>query len=79
MTCREKLAIEYPYAISEEHYGGCFGCPHMYGYLPRPEYCSGTVWLPFKCDRCWSRTVSEEPSKDILFPFVTIEEMLNDL
>lgn len=52
MTCREKLKIEHPECIDEEYSGGCEGCPHNYGYLPKPDRCGETT-----CTKCWDREV----------------------
>lgn len=51
MTCREKLAMEQPNKIDEKWGGGCFACPHDYGYLTRPCDCS------IGCDECWDREI----------------------
>ena len=61
MTCREKLAIEYPGDISEEHVGGCALCPNVYGYLDAPKYCSCGLDED-ECTRCWDREIPESPS-----------------
>lgn len=56
MTAREKLAMEHPDEVNEELYeGGCFGCPHEYGYLPRPENCEDGI-----CTECWDRELPEK-------------------
>lgn len=61
MTCREKLAIEKPSCIQPGQPGGCFGCPHMYGYLEKPRYCSKLfVYGPVLCKMCWDREVPEK-------------------
>lgn len=56
MTCREKLAMEHPEEICEDYTGGCYGCPHHYQYMERPEQCSfggsGKV-----CTDCWDREI----------------------
>lgn len=33
MTCREKLKLEHPEAVSDLLWGGCMGCPSSYDYL----------------------------------------------
>lgn len=40
MTCREKLKLEHPEAVSDLLWGGCMGCPSSYDYLDNPEICS---------------------------------------
>lgn len=58
MTCREKLKIEYPDAVSKSCHGGCYGCPNGYGYLPDPEYCKH-IGDPELCTNCWDREIPE--------------------
>lgn len=60
MTCREKLKLEHPGQLGTKWTGGCLGCPHHYGYLPRPEYC-GNVGEE-KCTACWDREIPETES-----------------
>ena len=66
MTCREKLMKEYPGACSDEFTGGCYGCPHDYGYLSsRPPNCiiktSTTRPDPNVCKACWDREIPNAP------------------
>ena len=69
MTCREKLAIEHPDYIDKDLYtGGCYQCPYHYGYLQKPDYCSGGD-SELTCRRCWDREMPaeipiEEPKKE---------------
>lgn len=60
MTCREKLAKEYPElrdsSVSE------VGCPHNYGYLPIPDGCGECGWEGITCSACWDREIPEQPS-----------------
>ena len=60
MTCREKLKIEHPECIDESICCGCSGCPHHYGYLDRPSYCTDQ-YIPVEviCTRCWNREIPE--------------------
>ena len=63
MTCREKLKIEHPECIDESIRCGCSGCPHHYGYLDRPSYCTDQ-YIPYipvevRCTRCWDREIPE--------------------
>lgn len=63
MTCKEKLQAEKPECINPGQPGGCFGCPHMYGYLKKPRYCDDRFILgPVICDVCWSRELPEDGS-----------------
>lgn len=61
MTCREKLAKEHPEKIDKSLRGGCFGCPHTYGYLADPDYCTdgngGNEYEKDPCDKCWDREI----------------------
>ena len=60
MTCREKLKIDHPECIDESICCGCSGCPHHYGYLDRPSYCT-VQYIPVevRCTRCWDREIPE--------------------
>lgn len=59
MTCREKLAVEHPEEVGEDYTGGCYGCPHQYRYMDRPENCSfGHSYE--ECADCWNREIPEE-------------------
>lgn len=61
MTCREKLAKEKPEFIIPNRPGGCYGCPHLYGYLSKPSYCSKIfVYGAVLCKMCWDREIPEE-------------------
>lgn len=55
MTAREKLAKEHPEFVGD-YYGGCKGCPHHYGYLPKlsEDDCANMV-----CRDCWDREIPE--------------------
>lgn len=46
--------MEHPEYIKEHYAGGCAGCPHNYGYLPKPDKCSKTT-----CTKCWDREIPE--------------------
>ena len=56
MTCREKLAMEYPEELDNGRIGGCKGCPHTFGYAKEPEWCAMNHET---CTRCWDREVEE--------------------
>ena len=61
MTCREKLAMEYPKDVREKWLGGCYGCPHRHGYAKRPEECGVRFEPSYElCTRCWDREVEEQ-------------------
>lgn len=55
MTCREKLKIEHPEAVSDRFLGGCEGCPSVYGYLPDPQDCYNYTRNEMHCTKCWNR------------------------
>ena len=60
MTCREKLALEHSDRINMVCFGGCSGCPHHYGYLDRPSYCTDQyIPVEVRCTRCWDREIPE--------------------
>lgn len=60
MTFREKLKIEHPEKVTTHAIGGCYECPHSYGYESyddRPCKHNSAVW----CRDCWNREIPEEP------------------
>jgi hypothetical protein len=59
MTCREKLKIEHPENVGKHFIGGCWGCPHQYGYLPRREVCT------FSCRECWDQEIPNSKETEI--------------
>ena len=68
-TCRERLKKEHPDEIDPDAYGGCFRCPHNYGYADKPDYCwsSPDNSLSIKdktCRKCWDRLVEEVTSDE---------------
>ena len=71
MTCREKLKINHPSAISENAPGGCVGCPYDYGYAGKPYYCTP----PVTCEKCWDREV-EEVKEEKEKKKMTVEELV---
>lgn len=58
MTCREKLAAEHPECIDRDRLGGCYGCPHHYGYFTECPYDCTEI----TCRQCWDREIPEEKS-----------------
>lgn len=55
MTCREKLAIEYPDEINPCMDGGAVGCPNDHGYLPSHlDMCRKG-----QCTECWDREIPD--------------------
>lgn len=54
MTCREKLKLELPDCVNAGYFGGCYGCPHNYGYLDRPDDCGE---YNCDCNDCWDREI----------------------
>lgn len=65
MTCREKLKIEHPEDVSGDYEGGCFGCPHDYGYLDRPWSCDSND--PGDCWACWDREIPRTVQPTAMF------------
>lgn len=62
MKCREKLKIDHPTFINKNFYGGCYGCPHQYGYVKDPIDCQYFNESDEKkrrniCTKCWDREV----------------------
>lgn len=74
MTCREKLAKEFPHCVSDMYTGGCSKCPHDYGYLPRPEVCNS----PNACKECWDREIPEEKEEDVTIGSVDVHKIIDD-
>ena len=67
MTCREKLAKEWPRVSAE------MNCPHDFKYAKPPVYCpygckaSGKLSRSEKddlCANCWNREIPEDNTKD---------------
>lgn len=56
MTCRDKLAMEYPEAIDWRCAGGSEYCPHNFGYASKPKWCKLDRE---KCKTCWDRPALE--------------------
>lgn len=56
MTCREKLTIEHPDLVGEQIIGGCWACPNLYGYMPKPAYCMNGSDTDM-CTQCWDREI----------------------
>lgn len=64
MTYREKPAKEHPESISFTSWGGCNGCPKLYGYSnDSPDNCPFGGPSPKKCAKCWDREISNEPGE----------------
>lgn len=64
MTYREKLAKEHPEAIQINDWGGCSGCPSLYGYSDdSSRNCPFGRPSSVNCTRCWDRVIPEEPKK----------------
>ena len=67
MTCREKLAIEFPERVDPKYTGGCNACPNIAGYLDEPDYCEDeSIPREVRCTVCWNREIPEEPSHNRL-------------
>lgn len=60
MTFREKLKIEHPEKVTPRAIGGCYECPHSYGYESYDDRpCNKD--RGFSCIDCWDREIPEEP------------------
>ncbi len=62
MTCRDKMKLEHPEKVSSDYHGGCWGCPHYYDYLDKPDYCPlihDIVHNNTTCTKCWDREIPE--------------------
>lgn len=58
MTCREKLATEFPERVNPKYTGGCNTCPHIAGYLNKPDYCEDeNIPSDVRCTMCWNREI----------------------
>lgn len=70
MTYREKLAEEHPQHISDLYGGGCYGCPHEYGYTFKTEDvstmgCANDGACDATCAKCWDREMPDKCPIDI--------------
>ena len=80
-TARELLAKDHPELAIEKEWGGCYYCPHDYGYLPRPDYCYAGLLKNGAtiedCRMCWDREVPEDsPSLNAARGGVTVGEAI---
>lgn len=79
MTCREKLTIEMPLCVNSDHLGGCYGCPHNYGYLPESmDLCkNGYQQSYLNCRKCWDQEIpgTEKAKVDIYTIELTRDEI----
>ena len=81
MTCREKLTIEMPLCVNSDHLGGCYGCPHNYGYLPESmAICKGDEDQQsyLNCRKCWDQEIpgTEKAKDDIYTVELTWDEFI---
>lgn len=67
MTFKEKLAMEHPEAIDDGEFGGCFSCPHTYGYNDEANAlcntngcCDNEKINDETCSECWNREMPED-------------------
>lgn len=63
MTYKQKLQIEHPDRVDSYWSGGCYLCPHNYGYCdPTEGLCHKKNRTPGEtiCTRCWNREAPEE-------------------
>lgn len=61
-TCRERLKREHPEFVGPDHLGGCYSCPHKFGYTTKTGLCkfAGCASSSEKdalCAKCWDRPV----------------------
>ncbi len=84
MTCRERLKRDHPENIDPQSTGGCMNCPHTFGYLLEPAWCTEGEHDNV-CTACWDREIPDsEPINAINHPnhynreggMECIEEML---
>lgn len=54
MTFKEKLQKEHPDMVRAACLGGCYGCPHDYGYEKNPPL---SCTMPSGCAACWNREI----------------------
>ena len=59
MTFREKLRMEHPDLVNDRWTGGCYRCPHDYGYLEKDiELCvNSNIHVETTCKKCWDREI----------------------
>lgn len=57
MTFRERLEQEYPEKVDSDCLGGCFGCPHEYGY---EDFRACDFAYDTLCRQCWDREIGEQ-------------------
>ena len=66
MTFKEKLILEHPSAVGDEHMGGCRCCPHDYDYEKEfndSQACAtGAQPTDELCRECWDRVI---PGTDV--------------
>lgn len=61
LSCREWLKKRYPKFVNPKFLGGCFGCPHEYGYIDRyASKCDGSSTNEETCTACW-----DQPAKTV--------------
>lgn len=66
MTAREKLAIEHPEDCGPEFKGGCYSCPHLYGYLEKDSSICSNLSMDTndRCSKCWNREIPGTEEKE---------------
>ena len=73
MTCKEKAAEQYPFAVGDEFCGGVSGCPSslQYRYADPIEGCDGSQE---KCTECWNREIPETEEKKTIYAHILSPE-----
>lgn len=64
MTFKERLEIEHPEYANEAYVGGCFDCPHSFGYEKREDSLKNCYSKGGKgCVYCWNREIPVDEFK----------------
>lgn len=69
MTFKEKLAIDHPEHLNPDMKGGCYDCPHTYGYETVHSSILNCKSRGGKgCDYCWNREIPDTSSDAVNSP-----------
>lgn len=61
MTYKERMMIEHPEAIGDQHIGGIEGCPMDHYTATTPHYCFNDGYsFSLLCKLCWEREMEVE-------------------
>ena len=71
MTCKEKLKLEHPEAVSDFFLAGCANCPQSYGYEVS-KICGGDRECVTKeaCRSCWKQELPEKEEELLAEPHI---------